>query len=516
MSLLLDALKEAEKSRQGHKEALPDTTPASEERLDLDLELAQPEDTATDSTGQSAAELPPTETVSLPTEPASPTKTEPSETEKTEPDQTSHSNNASGEEQSNDEVPAVAPHTKQTPAIAPPINNARVAADVFQNQEHKSTSSKSRLGLLLLLLIVVLIGLVAMYFLLLPQDESSFSVPSTKSIIVPQTTGETTELSTSTTKHTSVESNIATTKTVPTVAPADSSNINSAQTSNANQQNTTFANSRYLEANNQNQASSSNKIESTLSEKESVKNSNNGTTQVHTKEKVQTTDIDNKLNANTPLTATKTQQDHAQNKGIKISKRQLSAKTERSLSAANQAHKQGDYTSAEQAYRETLKQSPNNTNAALGLASLLMQRGMTEEAKTLYLGILQKDPENLQAKAALINVDAADPKNLSAGSQLKQLIIEHPKHAYLHASLGNFHARRNDWRSAQAAYFEAFSLDNKNSDYAFNLAVSLDQINKPDIAANYYEKALELSNPTSQFNPADIERRLEEIRGTTP
>jgi Flp pilus assembly protein TadD len=132
----------------------------------------------------------------------------------------------------------------------------------------------------------------------------------------------------------------------------------------------------------------------------------------------------------------------------------------------------------------------------------------------LFLKTLEKDPENLIAKTGLINIRAAGPSNLSAGSELKQLLIEHPKQAHLHASLGNFHAQRSEWPAAQAAYFEAFALDSTSPDYAFNLAISLDQIGKPEIAANYYKKAIELfgSRP-SQFSRADAERRLEELKG---
>ena len=148
------------------------------------------------------------------------------------------------------------------------------------------------------------------------------------------------------------------------------------------------------------------------------------------------------------------------------------------------------------------------------LANVLVQQGNTQEAQTLFVKTLQKDPENLTAKTGLINLSAADPSNLSAGSELKQLLTEHPQEAYLHASLGNFHARRNEWPSAQASYFEAFALDPENPDYAFNLAVGLDQIGKPDIAINYYEKAIELvGERAARFNKADVERRLNELKG---
>lgn len=200
--------------------------------------------------------------------------------------------------------------------------------------------------------------------------------------------------------------------------------------------------------------------------------------------------------------------------GIQISKRKLSARSQSSLSAAKKALETGHLENAESAYRQALAQSPGNVTAMSALANVLVQQGNTQEAQALFVETLQKDPENLTAKAGLINLSAADPSNLSAGSELKQLLTEHPQEAYLHASLGNFHARRNEWSSAQASYFEAFTLEPKNPDYAFNLAVGLDQIGKPGIAINYYEKAIELlSKRPAHFIREDVERRLNELKG---
>ena len=202
------------------------------------------------------------------------------------------------------------------------------------------------------------------------------------------------------------------------------------------------------------------------------------------------------------------------NPDFQITKRQLSNRSLSSLSVASDALKQGDLATAEKTYRKVLKQIPSNVTAMAGLATTLIQQGRLKEGQAMYYKVLDKDPENLLANIGLINLIAVGSSNLSAGSQLKQLLTKHPKQAYLHASLGNFYARKNEWASAQGAYFEAFALDTENPDYAFNLAISLDQIGKPELATKYYAQALKLVEKTpSRFIKADVERRMNELKG---
>ena len=83
----------------------------------------------------------------------------------------------------------------------------------------------------------------------------------------------------------------------------------------------------------------------------------------------------------------------------------------------------------------------------------------------------------------------------------------------MHFALGNDFARQRRWSEAQQAYFNAFSLDPDNPDYAYNLAVSLDQLNQPRAALSYYERARQLSEARSaQFNRAQLEQRVNELK----
>jgi tetratricopeptide (TPR) repeat protein len=99
----------------------------------------------------------------------------------------------------------------------------------------------------------------------------------------------------------------------------------------------------------------------------------------------------------------------------------------------------------------------------------------------------------------------------------------YPNLAPLHFALGNFHAGQQRWSEAQSAYFDALLHANRDTlnpvspDYAFNLAVSLEQLQQPQAALNYYRQALSLSRSSPPgFDPALLQSRLEILEQAQP
>ena len=500
MSLLLDALKEAEKSRKGLEAAATPATsdPAPQveaQELVLDLDLEPPSDSL-----QNNQPRPILQEAQTPQKKKLPEKN--LELEAGTPldsgDKTATpvaaSVVSSTAQQTPKPIPAPIPvlsPTKPAPQTSPE-KSTRVATDVFQNQQNASSKLKSRLPLLILIILLVLIGLLGMYFLLSLEEESGFPKP-TRTMDDLARTNEPTPPVTSVEQNTLPDIALETLKENKTITELATAIANTSE--NENHLNKPTKNTEKIATE---EALSTNKAYRAEPKSQ------------HTADLVQQDRNTLASNTNQQVLPTKTQA----KPGIQISKRKLSARSQSSLSEAKQALETGDLASAESAYRQALTKSPGNVTAMSALANVLVQQGNTQEAQTLFVKTLQKDPENLTAKTGLINLSAADPSNLSAGSELKQLLTEHPQEAYLHASLGNFHARRNEWPSAQASYFEAFALDPENPDYAFNLAIGLDQIGKPDIAIKYYEKAIELvGERAARFNKADVERRLNELKG---
>jgi tetratricopeptide (TPR) repeat protein len=160
------------------------------------------------------------------------------------------------------------------------------------------------------------------------------------------------------------------------------------------------------------------------------------------------------------------------------------------LMDAWKALQEGRFEQAESLYQSVLQSEPSSVDAVLGLAAIAAHHGRTEQAMRYYERALELDPRNSTAQAGLIAIiGQADPQ--MSETRLKQLIARDPS-AYLYFSLGNVHARQNQWPHAQQAYFQAFQLQPDNPDYAYNLAIGLEHLNQPKIALSYYRKALEL------------------------
>nr|VFJ69590.1 MAG: Tetratricopeptide repeat-containing protein [Candidatus Kentron sp. FW] len=177
------------------------------------------------------------------------------------------------------------------------------------------------------------------------------------------------------------------------------------------------------------------------------------------------------------------------------------------------AFKNGDSATADTAYRNVLKEQPDNRDALLGLAALAMREQRWEIAANHYFRILRRNSKDIVAQAALLEIrDNLDPAVAETG--IKELLQKEPGAPYLHFSLGNLYARQSRWFEAEKAYFNAYRADNANADYSYNLAVSLDHLARQKAALTYYRRALELASGQSRptgFDPVTVLARIETI-----
>jgi len=177
---------------------------------------------------------------------------------------------------------------------------------------------------------------------------------------------------------------------------------------------------------------------------------------------------------------------------FKIKRRSKPDKMHPRLLRAYEAWRSGDLVAAKRDYERVLKAEPRNRNALLGLGAIAVREGRWDDASQRYTTLLHLNPRDSIAQAGLIAVhENVDP--LRGESQIKLLLREEPDAPHLHFTLGNMYAEQNRWGEAQSAYFNAFRLQGENPDYAYNLAVSLDQLGKGGAAAGYYRLALELA-----------------------
>ncbi len=169
----------------------------------------------------------------------------------------------------------------------------------------------------------------------------------------------------------------------------------------------------------------------------------------------------------------------------------------------------GNRAEAKRLYSIAAERDPFNTDALLGLASIAGNQGDLNGAERHYRRALELDPQNASALAGLASI--RQPGGPSE-SQLKFELARAPDSAPLRFALGNQYANQGRWDEAQQAYFDAFSLDGRNADYAYNLAVSLDQLEQSKQAITYYRKALDLAKVHgARFRSTDISTRLTEL-----
>lgn len=184
---------------------------------------------------------------------------------------------------------------------------------------------------------------------------------------------------------------------------------------------------------------------------------------------------------------------------LKIEKHQAKAAINPVSAKGYKAMMAHDLAAAQKDYARLLAQDPQSRDALFGLAAVALKRGRADLAERYYEKVLEVDPDDPLATASLVDLG-----NVSDGeSRLKIALQRSPDSGALYFSLGNRYASESSWAEARQAYFEAYSRDESNPDFAFNLAVSCDHLGQVDAALRFYRKAIALSS--GGFAGFDIE-----------
>lgn len=199
---------------------------------------------------------------------------------------------------------------------------------------------------------------------------------------------------------------------------------------------------------------------------------------------------------------------------IRITRGQRPDRVASALLAAYADYRAGRWQAAESGYRAVLAREPGNRDAQLGLAALAVQAGEADSARQRYRALLRRDPKDPLALAALASLGQSG--DIDSETELKLHLVEQPQSAALHFALANLYAGQRRWPLAQQAYFEAQRLAPEQPDYAFNLAVSLEQIDRPQLALDYYRRALRLAaTRRAQFDAAIARQRVAVLSPST-
>ncbi len=209
--------------------------------------------------------------------------------------------------------------------------------------------------------------------------------------------------------------------------------------------------------------------------------------------------------ATTPATS-------SDNGNVRVARATRPAQVNPALQGAYLAFERGDLAGARQGYQGVLRHESNNRDALLGMAAIAVHDSRLDEAGAIYARLLDLDPNDNDALAGMASVRVGDAGQ--SESSLRHAVERSPESGPALFALGNVYARQGRWPEAQQYYFRAYSSTPGNADYAFNLAVGLDRLNKGALALTYYRRALELAGT----GPVDFERaaasaRLRELGG---
>lgn len=187
------------------------------------------------------------------------------------------------------------------------------------------------------------------------------------------------------------------------------------------------------------------------------------------------------------------------------------------LNAAYTEFNQANYQKSEELYNKVIQREPKNRDALLGLSAIAIKQQRYEFARQKYQFLLRLNPRDSIATAGISSIKRMSDTQLNE-SQLKFMLKQQPDAAHLYFALGNLYSAQYKWPEAQSAYFSAWSAENKNADYAYNLAVSLDHLDKKNQALDFYQLSLKLMNHSdshlsaSNFSAQKTQQRIQMLQ----
>lgn len=185
------------------------------------------------------------------------------------------------------------------------------------------------------------------------------------------------------------------------------------------------------------------------------------------------------------------------------------------LDSAYRALRDGDFEAATRLYRSLEQRDGRNADVQFGLAALALARDDADEAHRRYVAVLRADPQQDFARTALqAYFPTAD--TATAALHLREQAVRKATPLVWQA-LGALYARSARWPEARHAYEEAYRLDARHPDAAYNLAVSLDHLGEAANAARHYAEAAALARHRAPgFDPARARERAQQLGEPRP
>ena len=195
--------------------------------------------------------------------------------------------------------------------------------------------------------------------------------------------------------------------------------------------------------------------------------------------------------------------------GIKVERKMPAISVDSQLEKAYDALNSGQSDVAIETYKEVLDNSPNNTQALFGLATLYHRARQFDKARPLYSRLLAVNPEHRDGFNNFL-VMLADEAPNEALSELEKLENKNPGFSTIPAQIAVIYQKLGQQEKAIDKMFRAVSLAPENMIYRYNLAIMLDKQKNYDEAAKLYRQLIEASGRGEKIpgNITNIQQRL--------
>ncbi len=178
----------------------------------------------------------------------------------------------------------------------------------------------------------------------------------------------------------------------------------------------------------------------------------------------------------------------------------------------------GKLEEAEAAFRKIVEESPEaHSSSRVYLGSVCEQLGRGEEAEKIYLAVLKRDPDHMNALFHLGGLYADQGRFPEALAMYERGLELEPDSALPHFSLGLVRSRLGEFDAAERHFEEALQIDPEFPGVRSALGTALVRLGRTEEAVAAYEGELEL-NPENVEAHANLAaalgnlQRLEESR----
>ena len=204
--------------------------------------------------------------------------------------------------------------------------------------------------------------------------------------------------------------------------------------------------------------------------------------------------------------------------GVKVDKKKgPPLNVEYELEKAYNATISGQNEAAIATYQDILDNSPNNTQALFGLATLYHRAKQLDKARSLYGRLLSIDPDHRDGFNNFL-VLLADEAPREALVELEKLEAKNPGFSTIPAQIAVIYQKTGDFDKAIDKMFRAVALSPENLTYRYNLAIMLDKQKNYDEATKLYKQLVEASDRGEKIpgNISNIQQRLTFISSNRP